>query len=172
MAKSLLHQEKAAATAKLQLALFTKSLADEKALGARVAQLEQQHAGAALSSGHDEEAFCALVAAATAHQALGDLHAAASCLERAQLLEASDAEAAALLAQALADLRSQLYKPALKSKPAPKPEPKKEEAKVTPEPEAKEEQPKPEPKKEEAKADEAPKPEAKKAKRKKDGPKS
>jgi len=108
MAHSLLRLNKDAATAKLQLALFTSSLEDEKALGARVAHLEAELAGVALAHGRAEEALYAFIAAASAYKALGDSVAAASYLERAYSLKAGDDELKELAGRALADLRSKM----------------------------------------------------------------
>ena len=127
----LLRLNKDATTTKLSLALFTRDLADNKDLGARVAHLEAELAGVALTSGRREEALHALVAAAAAYRVLGDLLQARSCLERAASLRVGDGETRALLASALTDLDKTLYPPqAAKPKPAFKPAPEAETVEV------------------------------------------
>lgn len=161
MATPLLRSHKDELTSKLNLALFTETLDDNKDLAARVAHLEAELAGVSLSFHRHEEAMHSLVAAAAAHRQLGQLLQARSCLERASLLPAGDAEMKSMLRVALADLDKKLAAaapapapaPAPKAeKPAPKkPAPKKEEPKAeekAPEPKAEE------PKKEEPKAEE------------------
>lgn len=122
MANTLLRLGKGAMTAKLQLSLFTTSLDDNKDLAARVAHLESELAGVALSYGQQEEALHALVAAAAAYKELGDLRRAAACLGRCRGLNAGDAETRALLDQAMVDLSKQLV-PASAPKAAPAPPP-------------------------------------------------
>ena len=123
MAGQLLRLNKDAATAKFNLTLFTTSRDDNKVLAARVARLEAELAGSALAYGHKEEGLYALCAAAAAYRELGNLMAAASCLQRAQLLKSGDDELKGLLDQAVADLHKKLNPPAA-SKPKPKPLPK------------------------------------------------
>jgi len=130
---------KDALTAKLQLAMFTESVDDNRALAARVAQLETELAAVALSYSHKEQAFHALCAAAAAHRELGELRLAAGCLERARGMDAGDAESNALLLSALSDVHKKLApkpapKPAKPAKPAPKPAPKPKPAKPAPKP--------------------------------------
>ena len=135
MANALLRLNKGATTAKLQLALFTASLDDNKDLAARVAHLESELAGVALSCGQEQEGFHALVAAAAAYRELGNLHASLHCLDRCRGLRAGDAETGALLTQAISDLKAQLAPPAApKAAPAPPPPPapKKEKAQEKP----------------------------------------
>lgn len=121
----LLRLNKDATRTKLSLALFTETLADNEDLGARVAHLEAEMAGVALSGRRYDEALHALVAAAAAYQVLGNLVAARSCLQRADSLPAGDEETKALLSAALGDLSKALDKPATPApKPVPKPVPK------------------------------------------------
>ena len=108
----MLRLNKDATTAKLNLALFTTTLEDNKALAARVAHLEAELAGVSLSLGRKEEAFYALCAAAAAYRMLDGLLQAASCLERAASLGVGDSETQALLKLAIADTKLALYPPA------------------------------------------------------------
>jgi len=105
----LLRLNKDATATKLTLALFTEDLADNKELGARVAHLEAELAGAALRQGNKQEALYALVAAAGAHRVLGQTTQALSCLERAAMIKAGDSETESLLHTAIIDVRAKLH---------------------------------------------------------------
>ena len=148
MANALLRLNKDAVTTKLSLALFTATMADNEVLGARVAHLETEFAGVALAHGRKDEALHALVAAAAAHRVLNQGVLALSCLHRAAILGAADAETMELLRTAIADLTKQL-KPAPAPKPVPTP---KALPKPTPAPKI---APKAAPKVEQPKAEEA-----------------
>jgi len=124
MANDLLRLNKDVTTTKLSLSLFTATLDDNRALGARVAHLETELAGAALRGGRQIEALHAFVAAAAAHRILGDLNAARACLALAAALGGCDDETAQLLKLALADLNAKMVAErakTLKPKSAPKP---------------------------------------------------
>ena len=117
MSNELLRLNKGSTTAKLQLSLFTATLDDNRDLAARVAHLETEIAGVALSYGKKAEGFYALVAAAAAYRELGNFRAAAGCLEKCRGIGSADKEMVALLTQAIADLAKQLNPvPALKAK--------------------------------------------------------
>lgn len=165
MANALLRRNKDKAHTKLQLALFTANLEDNKVLAARVAHLEAELAGSALVYGHKADALTALVSAAAAYRTLEQPLLALSCLRRAASLKEGDAECQALLAEAIADLAKALAAAAPKSAPKPAPAPKAEEKpapKPAPAPKAEK---KAEPKKTEKKAEK--KAEPKKATKKK-----
>ena len=145
MANKLLRQTKDKLDTKFKLALFTTDIADNKALAARLAHLEGEIAGVALTCNQPEDALTALVSAAAAYKSLGQLHAAQSCLVRAALLDAGDAECKALLGEAIGDLRKALYlEPEVtpKAAPAPKPAPKAEKKAEKPAPKAEKPAPK------------------------------
>lgn len=138
MANDLLRLNKDVTTTKLSLSLFTATLDDNRALGARVAHLETELAGAALRGGRQIEALHAFVAAAAAHRILGDLNAARACLALAAAQHGGDEETSQLLKLALADLNAKIVadsvavvaaaakarpKAILKMAPEPEPEP-------------------------------------------------
>lgn len=121
MANDLLRLNKDVTTTKLSLSLFTATLDDNRALGARVAHLETELAAAALRGGRQIEALHAFVAAAAAHRVLGNLNAARSCLALAAAQHGGDEETSQLLKTALTDLDAKLVTKAAKAAKTPKP---------------------------------------------------
>ena len=117
MSLRLLMREKDKFTTKYQLALFTSDESDNLELAARIAHLEAEAAGVAITAGDSLTAFPCLIAAAAAHRTLGEKVKALSCLDRARLLGAAG-DSANLLAQAIGDLRKSIQEAAAAAQPS------------------------------------------------------